>query len=227
MAGGGRNHLVPPPSQVQAPGVDAYPLVSVSRPPPRARPALRLPSFPAYPPPKYAGPLLSTTSPPAPPPLAGAASTRQSIFCLSTRCAPRPGPIPGPLALFSPPADLHGGGPLEAASAAIPAPFAAALATLTRFCSRARAGLILSEAGSRGGLGAPPPPRRRPPHRRAPAPRAPDTLSTPLPSLTPPLLHHLYPHNSLPPPLSRLSSTPISPHASHTPVPSHRVSCRV
>ena len=59
--------MVPPPSQVQAPRVDAAPLVSVSRPPPRARPASRLPSFPAYPLPQYASPLLSTTSPPAPP----------------------------------------------------------------------------------------------------------------------------------------------------------------
>ena len=187
MAGGGRNHLVPPPSQVQAPGVDAYPLVSVSRPPPRARPALRLPSFPAYPPPKYAGPLLSTTSPPAPPALGRCRFDETVDFLPLDEVCPPARPNPGPARpLFGPRRHLHGGGPLEAASAAIPAPFAAALATLTRFCSRARAGLILSEAGSRGGLGAPPPPRRRPPHRRAPAPRAPDTLSTPLPSLTPP-----------------------------------------
>ena len=91
-----------------------------------------------------------------------------------------------PLAFLSPPADLHGGGPLEAASAAIPAPFAAALATLTRFCSRARAGLILSEAGSRGGPAAPLPPCQGPPHSSAPAHPAPHTLSTPLPSLISP-----------------------------------------
>ena len=120
------------------------------------------------------------------PPLACAASSRQSIFCLSTRCPPRPGPIPGPLTLPSPPAGPHGGGPLEAASAAVPAPFAAALAILTRFCSRARAGLILHEAGTRGGPAAPPPPRRRPPRRSAPTGPASHPLPTPLryPQLT-------------------------------------------
>ena len=103
MAGGGRNHLVPPPSQVQAPGVDAYPLVSVSRPPPRARPALRLPSFPAYPPPKYAGPLLSTTSPPAPPALGRCRFDETVDFLPLDEVCPPARPNPGPARpLFAP-----------------------------------------------------------------------------------------------------------------------------
>ena len=124
---------------------------------------------------------------PSPPQrVAGAASTRRSIFCLSRGTLPSLALTPGPLALPSPAADLPGGGSLKHASEAAPAPFAAALATLTRFCSRARAGLILSEAGSRGGPAAPLPPCQGPPHSSAPAHPAPHTLSTPLPSLISP-----------------------------------------
>ena len=97
-----------------------------------------------------------------------------------------PASIPAPLALPSPPADPHGGGSLEPASADALALFAAALAALTRFCSRVRAGTILSEARTQRGPATPLPPRRRPPHRGATAAPGPHPLSTPLPSLTPP-----------------------------------------
>ena len=156
----------------------------------RSPSARAVPSTPVHPPGLIRSALgrsmISSHLLPPPPPLAGAAWSRQPNVCLSTRCPPRPGPIPGPLTLPSPPAGPHGGGPLEAASAAVPAPFAAALAILTRFCSRARAGLILHEAGTRGGPAAPPPPRRRPPRRSAPTGPASHPLPTPLryPQLT-------------------------------------------
>ena len=155
----------------------------------------------------------STFHPLSPPPLSGADSSRQSIFCVSTRCAPRPGPIPGPLTPPSPPADLHWGGPLEAASAAVPAPFAAALAVLTRFSSRARAGLILRETRTRGGPAAPPPPRRRPP--AAPRRRRPHhTHSPPLSHHSPPLPMHIStPTTPSPSPVAPLVIPPLSPPA--------------
>ena len=97
-----------------------------------------------------------------------------------------PASIPAPLALPSPPADPHGGGSLEPASADALALFAAALAALTRFCSRVRAGTILSEARTQRRPATPLPPRRRPPHCAATAAPGPHPLSIPLPSLISP-----------------------------------------
>ena len=139
-----------------------------------------------------------------------------SIRCLSTRCAPRPGPISAPLAPPSPPADLHGGGSLEPASAAAAAFLAAFLAALARSNSRVRAGTILGSRRTRGGPAAPPPTRRGPPHRSTPAASAPHPLSTPLPSLTPPSPSISIPATPSPHRPSRLSS-------SHTPQPRYNL----
>ena len=127
-----------------------------------------------------------------------------------------PASIPAPLALPSPPADPHGGGSLEPASADALALFAAALAALTRFCSRVRAGTILSEARTQRGPATPLPPRRRPPHRAATAAPGPHPLSTPLPSLispSPPISTLTTPSPLLCPRLSSSQplSTPVQP----------------
>ena len=132
-----------------------------------------------------------------------------SIRCLSTRCAPRPGPISAPLAPPSPPADLHGGGSLEPASAAAAAFLAAFLAALARSNSRVRAGTILGSRRTRGGPAAPLPPPGGPPHRSTPAASAPHPISTPLPSLTPPS-----------PSISTFTTPfPTAPRASRHPTP--------
>ena len=154
--------------------------------------------------------------PPSQPPssrVAGAASTRWSIICLSTRCAPGPGPKPNPapLAHPSPRADPQGCGSLEPASADAPAPFAAALANLTRSRSRVRAGSILLKARAEEDaphrLHRPEDPatarRRLPPHHTHSPP--------PLPSLTPPSPSISTPTTPSPNPPSRLSSS----HPSH------------
>ena len=127
-----------------------------------------------------------------------------------------PASILAPLALPSPPADPHGGGSLEPASADALALFAAALAALTRFCSRVRAGTILSEARTQRGPSTPLPPRRRPPHRAATTAPGPHPLSTPLPSLispSPPISTLTTPSPLLCPRLSSSQplSTPVQP----------------
>ena len=137
---------------------------------------------------------------------------RDGRLSASQRGAPPPsgpGPISAPLAPPSPPADLHGGGSLEPASAAAAAFLAAFLAALARSNSRVRAGTILGSRRTRGGPAAPPPTRRGPPHRSTPAASAPHPFSTPLPSLTPPS-----------PSISTFTTPfPTAPRASRHPTP--------
>ena len=154
--------------------------------------------------------------PPTPLHLSGPASTRRSIPCLSTRCVSGPGPIPALFAPPSSPAELHGGGSLEPASAAAAAFLAAFLAALARSNSRVRAGTILGSRRTRGGHAAPPPTRRGPP--TAPRRRH---------------LHHIHSaplshHSHLPPhpfPSPR-PHPPTAPGASRHPIPSTSVQPR-
>ena len=153
--------------------------------------------------------------PPSQPPssrVAGAASTRWSMLYLSTRCAPGPGPNQAPLAPPSPRADPQGCGSLEPASADAPAPFAAALANLTRSRSRVRAGSILLKARAEEDalhrLNRPEDPatarRRLPPHHTH-SPPPPPSLTPHLHPSPPPLLH---PHT---PPRASRHPTPLTP----------------
>ena len=145
--------------------------------------------------------------------VAGAVSTRESILCLSSRCAPGAGQNPAPLAHPSPRAAPHGCGSLEPASSAAPALLAAARVALTRFCARVRAGSILCKARTEEDA----------PHRL----RGLEDPATARPWLPPhhthslPLSHHSHPHLHPssppqlhpPPPLAPLVIPPPQPPA--------------
>ena len=154
-------------------------------------------------------------NPPLSPPtllhVSGAVSTRRVDFLPLDEVRLRPRPNLSPARPPSPPAELHGGGSLDSASAAAAAFLAAFLAALARSHSRVRAGSILGSRRTRGGPATPPPTRRGPPHRSTPAASAPHPLSTPLPSLTPPspsISTSTQPHP--PPPLAPLVIPPPS-----------------
>ena len=133
------------------------------------------------------------------------------IFCFARRRVPGPGPVSAPLAHPSSPADPHGGSPLEHASAAAHALFAAARAALTRFCARVRAGSILLKARTEEAA----PHRLRGPEDAATARRRLRLCTTP--TLYPshithtPISIHLHPHYSI----LRRPSRPSSSHPSH------------
>ena len=217
MAGGGRNHLVPPPSQVHAPRVGANPTQPVSRPPPRARPHRVLLKFPACALPQYVSALLSTTSHHPPPSFCRRESLRAADFLRPSQVPRHAQPLPRSRTRCRPPARC------PSRRHACPRCWGRRRARCDRPrrvyrppCGCVRRPLFERVASARraGGTASASPTT---PHRRAPGPRAPDTLSTPLPSLTSPSSSSLPSQLTPPSPLTPLVTTPISPHAAQPP----------
>ena len=186
MAGGGRDHLVPPSSQVQAPCVGVNPHPPVSRSPPcprlhrllRVRPACSLPAH-------VSTHVFHHFSPSHPVVLQAAILRERPRSCGPPRCRPTPGPSRALARAADPLRAAHRGGMLAPAAGAAAAPVATARAAFTAPRVVAFAGLFLSELRAQGGPAAPPPPPRRPPTvaRRAPVHQ----------THSPPLFHHAHP----------------------------------